>query len=65
MLNSAVFGYWFANLPLNVDKIEGNAQQEFLIEVLSSHPELVVKDVNGLKQVCQIYAKFVMKRKDK
>lgn len=65
VLNQEVFGYWFSNLPLNTDKTEGNNQQEFLMELLASNPGMVVKEIKDLKHVCQIYAKFVMKRKDR
>lgn len=65
LLNSSVFGYWFENLPLNTDKTEGNNQQEFLIELLLHNPSIIIKEAKDLKQVCQIFAKFIMKRDDK
>jgi hypothetical protein len=52
-------------LPLNTDKIEGNTQHEFLLDILTKNPSILIKDVNDLKLVCEIFAKFVQKRKDR
>jgi hypothetical protein len=49
-------------LPLNYDLNEGNGQQIYLADLIKKNPSILVKDANDLIAICQIYAKFVMKR---
>jgi len=62
ILDENIYRKWASFLPLNNDKIEGNRQQLFLIEILDSAPTLLVKNGNDLKSICEIYAKFISRR---
>lgn len=62
IINNTVRAHWLNQLPLLHDIIEGNTQQELLIDILSQDPGILVQDSNDLVRICQIYATYVIKR---
>ena len=65
ILNKNVFDYWLSHLPLNTDLEEGDKQQSFLLEILNHDPTFLIKEAQHLKQVLEIFVKFIQKRRDK
>ena len=45
VLHQDIFTKWLSELPLNTDKIEGDKQQEFLLEILTHDPSILIKKV--------------------
>lgn len=65
VLHQEIYKFWVSHLPLEADKEEGNEQQEILIEFLNVCPASLINETKDLLAICEIYAKFVMKRGEK
>ena len=65
VLNQDIYKFWVSHLPLEADKEEGNEQQEILIEFLNACPGNLINETKDLLAICEIYARFVMKRGEK
>jgi len=65
VFNETVRSNWLSQLPLNVDIEEGNNQQDFLIDILTHSPSLVINSAKDLITILRNHANFVAKRSQK
>jgi hypothetical protein len=59
----SMLGYWFQNLPLRGDKMEGKAQHDFLADIVLSEPEQLIAGLPELTHLLQVFGDIVGREK--
>jgi hypothetical protein len=62
LLSSEIYQQWLHSLPLKYDETETDQQQDILIDILSNSPNLLVRDVDDLKKICEVFACYTALR---